>query len=139
MDLGGRSIRNLPEIRHRRADADENSQQVAPRGPPLTDGEEEAFGLAVGNCWNVGSRSTSARMTKVLVAFDMQRNGKPVTDSIRMAEFHDRSEPDAGREFGAARRAIIRCGTKGIQLSLEKHGNWRKMEATVSARGLQFR
>ncbi len=121
------------------AEADSDSQQVAPRGPPLTGGEKEAFGLAVGNCWNVGSLSTSARATKVVVAFDMQRNGVPVTDSIRMVDFADGSEADAGRAFEAARRAIIRCGTKGFQLPIEKYDQWREVEATFNAEGMQFR
>lgn len=121
------------------ADADADSQQEAPRGPPLTHGEKEAFGLAVGNCWNVGSLSISARATKVVVAFDMQRNGKPVTDSIRMVDFHDGSEADAVRAFEAARRAIIRCGTKGYQLPVEKYGQWHEVEATFNAEGMQFR
>ena len=121
------------------ADADADSQQEAPRGPPLTHGEKEAFGLAVGQCWNVGSLSTSARATKVVVAFGMQRNGKPVTDSIRMVSFRDGSEADAGRAFEAARRAIIRCGTKGFQLPVEKYGQWHEVEATFNAEGMQFR
>ncbi|MDE0345025.1 MAG: energy transducer TonB [Boseongicola sp.] len=121
------------------AEADTDSRQVAPRGPPLTRGEKEAFGLAVGNCWNVGSLSTSARATKVVVAFDMQRNGVPVAESIRMVEFLDGSETDAGRAFEAARRAIIRCGSKGFQLPVEKFDQWREVEATFNAEGMQFR
>ena len=114
-------------------------RQVARRGPPLTRGEKEAFGLAVGNCWNVGSLTTSARATRVVVAFDMQRNGVPVTGSIRMVEFHGGSEADAGRAFEAARRAIIRCGSKGFQLPIEKFDQWREMEATFDSAGMQFR
>ena len=121
------------------AEKDTDSQQVTPRGPPLTGGEKEAFGLAVGNCWNVGSLSTSARATKVVVAFDMQRNGMPVTDSIRLVDFVDGSEADAGRAFEAARRAIIRCGTKGFQLPAEKYDQWREMTATFDAEGMQLR
>ncbi len=127
------------------ADADADSQQaapaqqVAPRGPPLTSGEKEAFGLAVGQCWNVGSLSTSARETTVVVAFDMQRTGVPVTGSIRMVEFRGGSEADADRAFGAARRAIIRCGTKGFELPVEKFDQWREVEATFNAEGMQFR
>ena len=128
-----------PETVAALADADADSQQVAPRGPPLTHGEKEAFGLAVGQCWNLGSLSTSARETTVVVAFDMQRTGVPVTGSIRMVEFRGGSEADADRAFGAARRAIIRCGTKGFQLPVEKFDQWREVEATFNAEGMQFR
>lgn len=121
------------------AEADTGSQQVAPRGPPLTRGEREAFGLAVGKCWNVGSLSSSALATTVVVAFDMQRTGVPVTGSIRMIDFRGGNEADAGRAFEAARRAIIRCGTKGFQLPVDKFGQWREVEATFNAEGMQFR
>ena len=123
------------------ADADAESRQVAPRGPPLTGGEREAFGLAVGECWNVGSLSASARATTVVVAFDMQRTGVPVADSIRMVEFRGGSEADADRAFGAARRAIIRCGMKedGYPLPAEKFDQWREVVATFSEVGMQFR
>lgn len=114
-------------------------RQVVPPGPPLTHGEKEAFGLAVGQCWNVGSLTASARATTVVVAFDMQRNGKPVTESIRMVDFRGGSEADADRAFGAARRAIIRCGTKGFMLPVEKFDQWRKLEATFDSEGMQFR
>ena len=66
-------------------------------------------------------------------------NGVPVAESIRMVEFFDGSETDAGRAFEAARRAIIRCGNKGFQLPIEKFDKWREVEATVSAEGIQFR
>ena len=101
--------------------------------------EEEAFGLAVGNCWNVGSLSPGARATTVFVAFDMQRTGVPVTDSIRMVEFSGGSEADAGRAFEAARRAIIRCGREGFQLPTEKYDQWRELEVTFNAEGLRSR
>ena len=128
-----------PETVAALADADAVSEQVAARGPPLTDGEREAFGLAVGKCWNVGSLSSSALATTVVVAFDMQRTGVPVTGSIRMIDFRGGNESDAGRAFEAARRAIIRCGTKGFQLPVDKFGQWREVEATFNAEGMQFR
>ena len=130
---------SVPEQVAALADADADSQQVAPRGPPLTRGEREAFGLAVGQCWNVGSLSPSALATTVVVAFDMQRTGAPVTGSIRMVDFSGGSEADADRAFQAARRAIIRCGTKGFQLPVEKYDQWREVEATFNAEGMQFR
>ena len=103
------------------ADADASSLQMARRDVPISSCEWEAFGLAGGRCWNVGSLSASARATNFVVAFDMQRNGVPVTDSIRMVDFADGSETDAGRAFEAARRVIIRCGTKGFRLPVEKY------------------
>ncbi|MXW85570.1 MAG: hypothetical protein F4Z55_06505 [Boseongicola sp. SB0667_bin_21] len=73
------------------------------------------------------------------MAFDMQRTGVRVSEAMRMGEFLDGSETDAGRAFEAARRAIIRCGSKGFQLPVEKFDQWREVEATFNAEGMQFR
>ena len=130
METGGRS-----------SSSDSDMSGLTPRLRPARSqsDEEEAFGLAVGNCWNVGSLSPGARATTVVVAFDMQRTGVPVTDSIRMVEFSGGSEADAGRAFEAARHAIIRCGRKGFQLPTEKYDQWRELEATFNAEGLRSR
>jgi hypothetical protein len=122
-----------------RAEADATSPLVARLSAPLTRGEKEAFGLAVGQCWNVGNLSASARATTVFVAFDMQRTGVPVTGSIRMVDFLGGSQADAAEAFEEVRRAVIRCGTSGFQLPVEKYEQWRKVEATFNAEGLQFR
>ncbi len=121
------------------AEAGAVSRQAVPGGPPLTIGEKEAFGLAVGQCWNVGSLSANALATTVVVSFDMQRTGVPVSGSITMVDFHGGSKADADRTFAAARRAIIRCGMKGFQLPAEKFDRWRKVEATFNAEGMQYR
>lgn len=105
---------------------------------PLTPGEREAFGLTVGQCWNVGSLSSTALATTVVVAFEMRRTGVPVTESIRMVDYHGGGRADANRAFGAARRAIIRCGTKGFRLPIEKYGQWREMTVAFSAEGMRF-
>ena len=130
-----RKLVNLAEP----TDADASSLQMARRDMPLPSDEWEAIGLAVGQCWNVGSLSASACATTVVVAFDIQRTGVPVTGSIRMVEFSGGSEADADRAFGAARRAIIRCGTKGFQLPVKTYDQWRELEATFNAEGLKFR
>ena len=121
------------------AEADSDSQQVAPRGAALTGGEREALVRAIQGCWVVGSLSPEAQATKVVVMFDMQPNGKPVADSIRMDSFQGGSAEDANRVLRTARSAIIRCGRKGFQLPIEKYDQWREVEATFNAEGMQFR
>ncbi len=121
------------------SDADAESRGAARPGPPLTAGEKEAFGLAVGRCWNVGSLSIGARATRVVVTFGLRRDGVPVVESIAMGAFEGGSEADARRAFEAARRAIIRCGREGFELPAEKYGRWREVEATFNAEGMQFR
>ncbi len=56
----------------------------APTGPPLTGGEKDALRVAVSNCWNVGSLSSAALQTTVVVGVSMTPEGKPETGSIRM-------------------------------------------------------
>ena len=121
------------------AEDDTPSETPVRRGPPLTGGEKDAFRLAVSSCWNVGSLSTEALGTTVIVAFEMQQSGQPVTDSIRMVSFSGGSDRGARQAFEAARRAIIRCGARGFDLPVEKYDQWREIEATFNPQGMQFR
>ncbi|MEL7282847.1 MAG: energy transducer TonB, partial [Pseudomonadota bacterium] len=81
-----------------------------PTGPPLTGGERDALRVAVSRCWNVGSLSTDALGTTVVVAVDMQESGQPVNGSIELVSSSGGSAAAAQQAFEAARRAIIRCG-----------------------------
>ena len=110
-----------------------------PTGPPMTGGERDAFRVAVSSCWNVGSLSTEALGTTVVVAVEMNQNGTPVNDSIRMVSSSGGSDGAARQAFEAARRAIIRCGARGFPLPVEKYGQWRDIEMTFNPEGMQFR
>ena len=104
----------------------------APTGPPLSVGEKDALRVAVSNCWNVGSLSTDALSTTVVVAVSMSQDAKPIVSSIRMASFSGGSEAAARQAFEAARRAIIRCGARGYELPVEKYSQWRDIEMTFN-------
>ena len=123
------------------ASANDTATSDAPvrQGPPLTGGEKEAFRLAVSQCWNVGSLSTEALGTTVIVGFDMQQSGQPVTESIKMVSFSGGSDAGARQAFEAARRAIIRCGARGFDLPADKYDQWQQIEATFNPQGMQFR
>ena len=122
-----------------------NSQPEAPAeqptrsGPPLTGGEKDALRVAVGNCWNVGSLSTEALGTTVIVGVEMEQSGKPIGSSIRLVSFSGGSQSGAQQAFEAARRAIIRCGARGFPLPVEKFAEWREIEMTFNPEGMQFR
>lgn len=103
-----------------------------PQGPPLTSGERDALRVAVSDCWNVGSLSTDALGTTVVVEVSMSQDGKPVVPSIKMASFSGGSEAAARQAFESARRAIIRCGARGYNLPVEKYGQWRDIEMTFN-------
>ncbi|MBT8458607.1 MAG: energy transducer TonB [Boseongicola sp.] len=121
------------------AEANETPAPSAPTGPPLTGGERDALRVAVSSCWNVGSLSTDALGTTVIVAVSMNQDGTPMNDSIRMVTSSGGSDGAARQAFEAARRAIIRCGARGFPLPVEKYSQWRDIEMTFNPEGMQFR
>ena len=90
-----------------------------PSGPPLSSGEREALRVAVAQCWNVGSLSSEAMQTTVVVAVQMNQDATPVTSSIRMMSATGGSDAAARRVFDSARRAIILCGARGLNLPVD--------------------
>jgi hypothetical protein len=112
---------------------------AAPSGPPLSAGEKEALRVAVSSCWNVGSLSSDALRTTVVVSVAMAQDGKPVTSSIRMASFSGGSDAAARQAFEAARRAIIRCGARGYDLPADKYGQWQNIEMTFNPERMRIK
>lgn len=111
----------------------------APQGPPLTSGEKDALRVAVSSCWNVGSLSTAALQTTVVVAVDMTEAGKPVTGSIRMVSYSGGAASAAEQAFQAARRAIIRCGARGYALPQAKFAQWKEIEMTFNPERMRIK
>ena len=71
----------------------------APVGPPLSAGEKDALRVAVSQCWNVGSQSSEALQTTVVVGVSMNKNGTPISGSIQMLG-------SSGGSSAAARQAF---------------------------------
>lgn len=115
------------------------SETPAPSGPPLTRGERDTLRVAVSSCWNVGSLSTDALGTTVVIGVDMAENATPVTSSIRLLSSSGGSDAGAQQAFEAARRAIIRCGARGYNLPREKYAQWREIEMTFDPSGMRLR
>ncbi|MBK0329195.1 energy transducer TonB [Rhodobacteraceae bacterium F11138] len=111
----------------------------APSGPPLTSGEKDGLRVAVSRCWNVGSLSSDALNTTVVVAVSLTQDGKPIADSIRMTSSSGGNDGSARDAFGAARRAIIRCGSSGFDLPAEKYGQWREIEMTFNPERMRIK
>lgn len=65
------------------------------------------------HCWNVGSMSREAARTTVTVGFNLREDGTVQPNSIRSLD--PGSSPSYRQAFEAAKRAILRCGTKGYQ------------------------
>ena len=108
-------------------------------GPPLSAGEKDALRVAVQQCWNVGSLSSEALATTVVVAVSMTETGKPERSSIRMLS-HSGGPADAAQQaYEAARRAIIRCGADGFDLPQEKYAQWRDIEMTFNPEKMRIK
>ena len=111
----------------------------APIGPPMTAGEKDALRVAVQACWNVGALSTEAMRVTVTVGVQMNQNGTPVADSVRMVSFAGGSDGAARQAYEAARRAILRCGARGFQLPADKYGQWQSIEMTFDPSNMRIR
>lgn len=108
-------------------------------GPPLTRGERDGLRLSVQACWNTGALSTDALNTTVVVGVTMQRDGRPDAGSIRLIQSDGGSEAATRQAFEAARRAIIRCGTRGYDLPEDKFEQWRDVEMTFNPERMRIR
>lgn len=110
-----------------------------PAGPPLTSGEKDAMRLAVSRCWNVGSLSTDALQTVVVVGFSLNRDGTIVAGSLRMLDSSGGSAGAAKQAYEAARRAILRCGAKGYDLPADKYAHWKDIEITFNPERMRIK
>ncbi len=91
------------------------------------------------NCWNVGSLSSAAMQTTVVVSVFLTRGGKPETGSVRLLSSSGGPEAAAQQAFETARRAIIRCGARGFDLPAEKYSHWREIEMTFNPERMRIR
>jgi len=113
------------------------TQTAAPTGPPMTGGEKESLRVAVSSCWNLGSSSTEAMRTTVIVNVSMSREGKP--DDISLLSSNGSSNAATQTAFDAARRAIIRCAKGGYKLPTEKYSHWREIEMTFNPEKMRIK
>lgn len=110
-----------------------------PSGPPLTSGEKDAMRLAVSQCWNVGSLSTDALNVVVVVGFSLNRDGTVVGGSLRMLESSGGTGGATNQAYEAARRAILRCGSKGYDLPADKYAQWQDIEITFNPERMRIK
>lgn len=116
------------------------SEQTTSRGgPPMSSGEVEALRVAVRQCWNVGALSQDALRTSVTVTFDMNDNGTPRNETVRLVGSSGGTGESARQSYEAARRAIIRCGARGFPLPREKYELWKTIEITFNPEGMRIK
>lgn len=109
------------------------SAETAPArlNPPtqlLPETELADLRVAVSRCWNVGSLSTEALRTKVVVLVTINSDGRP--ERMTLQGYEGGSEAAAVQAFESARRAVIRCGAAGFPLPLTKDNP--RYEATMT-------
>jgi hypothetical protein len=111
----------------------------APAAPPLSAAQQGALVLAIASCWNLGSLSSDALATTVVVGVEMTPDARPVAGSIRLVRFSGGTEAAARQAFEAARRAILRCGATGYNLPTEQYDQWRDIEMTFNPESMRTR
>ncbi|THD85024.1 cell envelope biogenesis protein TolA [Aliigemmobacter aestuarii] len=117
----------------------EPARPSAPSGPPMTGGEKDALRVAVQRCWNVGSLSTEALRTTVVVGVSVAQNGVPDAGSIRLIESSGGTDGAERQAYEAARRAVIMCGSRGFPLPPEKYEQWKELELVFNPEGMRMR
>jgi hypothetical protein len=119
--------------------AELRKQLSLPSNPPLSVVEKMALGVAVQDCWNVGSLSSLALETTVVVAVSLTQDGKPVVSSIRQVGSEGGTSASVKQAFETARRAIIRCGARGFDLPSDEYEQWKDLEMTFDPKGMRIK
>jgi hypothetical protein len=108
----------------------------APSGPPLTGAETTGLRRAISQCWNLGSSSTDAMRTTVVVGVTMKPDGS--AEAVRLISSDGPNDRATGTAFDAARRAILRC-VVNADLPTDKYESWREIEMVFNPDGMRLR
>ena len=106
-------------------------------GPPLTRGETDGLRVAVSACWTLGSASSEAMNTTVVVMVGMSPEGRPTT--VEMVSSDGPNPQATSIAYEAARRAVLRCGARGFPLPADKSDQWREIEMTFNPGNMRIR
>ena len=79
----------------------------------------------LGRCWNKSSLSEEALNSAVTLQLKMTEEGFPKKESIKLIKASGESDIAIKSLFQAARRAILVCGSKGLDLPPEKYEEWK--------------
>ncbi|MBC7156363.1 MAG: hypothetical protein H5U20_02485 [Rhodobacteraceae bacterium] len=109
---------------------------AAPVGPPLSGAETDGLRRAISSCWNLGSASSEALRTTVVVGVSMAADGRP--QSVRLISSDGATEAATATAFDAARRAIQRC-IADANLPADKYATWAEIEMVFNPDGMRLR
>jgi hypothetical protein len=107
-------------------------------GEPMTSGEIGDFSRAIGSKWNLGSASTDALRTTIVVRVTFSPDGQPT--GIELIDSDGPTEAATTTAFEAARRAIQRASLQGgIPLPPDKFETWKVVELVFDPNGMRMR
>ncbi len=108
-------------------------------GPPLTANERDGLRRRIEKCWNIAALPDEARWFTITVSAELDRNGRPLPESIKL-NGADGGSPEARQKaFEVARRAIRRCLNDGHSMPAEKYQRWRRLEITFNPEEMRIR
>lgn len=95
-------------------------------GGALSEAEMAQFRHEVQACWLV----READAPTVTLGIKMHQNGTPDVQSVRLVRPVGSTSEEIEAAFAAAKRAVLRCGSDGYTLPVEKYAQWRDIELT---------
>jgi hypothetical protein len=116
----------------------ETGGQELPQGPPLSGSEMGNISSAIARKWNVGSLSTEAMNTVVVVRVSFAEDGKPL--DFQLIESNGPTQTGIDKLYESARRAVNRAyADGGLPLPAEKFNTWRVLDLVFDANGMRLR
>lgn len=116
---------------------DENTASVL--AVQLTASEREGLRRMIQGCWNIGSLSDAAQRITVTIAVSLQKDGRPIPNSIKLLDASAGGEAATRRAFESGQRAILRCLNDGYVLPPEKYEGWRDVEIVFNPEEMRNR
>ena len=94
---------------------------------------------SLSRCWNLASLSDEDLKTKVSVGVEFSPEGKIIDGSISLTSHSDGNSGSVAVAFENAKKAILQCWSKGIDLPKEHYSKWQKINLTFDASPAQLR
>jgi len=95
--------------------------------------------MSLVRCWNVEGLSDEDLKTKVLVGVEFSPEGKIIDGSISLISHRDGNSGSVAVAFENAKKAILQCWSKGVDLPKEHYSKWQKIELMFDASPVQLR
>ena len=95
--------------------------------------------LAIEECWNLGTLSSAALSTTVVVEMELTLDGKPVPNSIKMLAYSGGDDIRAELAFETVLRAIQECGADGFELPKDQFETWRRVKLIFNPEKMRVR